>query len=523
MMISLVIGEFHTGGWTAYPPYTGKIFSPGVGPDYWIWAIIISGMGTTMGAINIFATIMKCRAPGMKLMHMPIFCWTALTSCVLLVYIMPPLTVASVMLALDRYLDFHFFTNDLGGNMMLYANMFWMFGHPEVYVLILPAYGVYSEIAATFSGKRIYGYTSLVVASAVIAVVACLVWLHHFFTMGQSASLNAAFGIGTMLIGIPTGVKIYDWMATLWRGRIRITTPMVYLIGFFILFVLGGLSGIILANPTIDYQVHNTLFLVAHFHNVLIPGVLFGLLAGIYYWFPKAFGFRLEETWGTRSAVLWSVGFIMTFMPLYWVGLLGMPRRSTSFEDPGFVPWLSLSAVGACVILLAIACLVISVLVSIRNRKALAVPVGDPWDGRTLEWATPCPAPAVNFYTIPHAEGRDAWYETKEAGLAYRQGKATVVHMPKATTIGVITLLTATAFGFAMVWWIWWLAILSFVLWIGAIILRSFDLEQEYEIPASRMYAAEAAWLIQTRQAPGVTRDDEITPENRGLAALEAK
>ena len=338
LMVSLVVGEFSTGGWTAYPPYTGAAFNPGVGPDYWIWAIVVSGIGTTLTGINFAVTIYKLRAPGMKFLRLPMYCWTIICSSILIVFAMPPLGVAALMLAADRYLDFHFFTNDLGGNMMNYANLFWLFGHPEVYLLVLPAYGIYSEVFATFSAKRLYGYNSLVIATMSIAVLSFTVWLHHFFTMGQSALINAVFGIATMLIAIPTGVKVYDWMATLYRGRIRFSVPMLYGLAFLMLFVIGGLSGVVLANPTVDYQVHNTLFLVAHFHNVLLPGVLFGLLAGYNYWFPKAFGFRLNEFWGRVTVVLWTVGFMLTFLPLYFVGLMGMPRRSFSWEDPSFHP-----------------------------------------------------------------------------------------------------------------------------------------------------------------------------------------
>ena len=298
VMISLVLGEFSTGGWANYPPYTGADFQPGPGPDYWIWSIVLAGIGTTLSGINFAVTIYKERAPGMHFLRMPIFCWTVICTAIIMIFALPPLTVAALMLAADRYLDFHFFTNDLGGNMMNYVNLFWLFGHPEVYLLVIPAYGIFSEVISTYSGKRIYGYMSMVYATMSIAVLSFCVWLHHFFTMGQSANVNVAFGIASMAIAVPTGIKIYNWMATLFRGRVRMTVPMIYATGFFYLFVVGGLTGVMLANPVISFQVHNTLFLVAHFHNVLIPGVLFGLFAGYHYWFPKAFGFRLHEGLG---------------------------------------------------------------------------------------------------------------------------------------------------------------------------------------------------------------------------------
>jgi cytochrome o ubiquinol oxidase subunit 1 len=324
MMTSLVVGEFSTGGWSGYPPYTERAFSPGVGVDYWIWAVTLGSIGSTMAGINIACTVYKLRAPGMRFMRMPMFAWTSLCTSILMIFAMPPLTVATLLLALDRYLGFHFFTNDLGGNMMNYANMFWLFGHPEVYILILPAFGVYSEVVSTFSTKDLYGYTSLVIATMAIAVLSFTVWVHHFFTMGQSANVNAAFGIATMTIGVPTGVKIYDWIWTMFRGEVRFTVPMLYAIAFMMTFVLGGFTGIILAMPPLDYLVHNTLFLVAHFHNMLIPGLLYGMLAGYHYWFPKAFGFRLDERWGRIAFTCWVVGFYLAFFPLYVLGASGM-------------------------------------------------------------------------------------------------------------------------------------------------------------------------------------------------------
>jgi len=520
VMISLVIGRFETGGWTAYPPYTGPVFSPGEGPDYWIWSIVIAGIGSMLSGINFAVTIYKRRAPGMSYMRMPLFTWTALCTAIMLIYAMPPVTVSSLMLALDRYLDFHFFTNDLGGNMMNYANIFWMFGHPEVYILVLPAYGVWSEVAATFSAKTLYGYTSLVIATMSIAVISFTVWVHHFFTMGQSASVNIAFGIATMVIAVPTGVKVYDWMATLWRGRIRFTVPMTYLIGFFMLFVIGGMTGIMLANPTIDYQVHNTLFLVAHFHNMLIPGVLFGMLAGIHYWFPKVFGFRLEERLGRWTAWLWILGFCLTFLPLYGLGLMGMPRRSPSFSNPAFVPWEMVAGAGALVLLAAIVMLFATLWVSVRRRDRLAVPFGDPWDGRTLEWATPAPVPDWNFAVIPRVSARDAFAVEKTQGRPYASPpEYGDITLPKHTALGLTICLAATAMGFGLVWHIWWLALLGFTVIPASLIARAFVRNTEQVIPSHEIARSHAAWLSAIHAAPGVSRDAETRPSNRGLAA----
>ncbi|WP_271949013.1 cbb3-type cytochrome c oxidase subunit I [Ruegeria faecimaris] len=519
LMVSLVVGEFSTGGWTAYPPFTGAAFNPGVGPDYWIWAIVVSGIGTTLTGINFAVTIYKMRAPGMQFMRLPMYCWTIICSSILIVFAMPPLGVAALMLAADRYLDFHFFTNDLGGNMMNYANLFWLFGHPEVYLLVLPAYGIYSEVFATFSAKRLYGYNSLVIATMSIAVLSFTVWLHHFFTMGQSALINAVFGIATMLIAIPTGVKVYDWMATLFRGRIRFSVPMLYGLSFLMLFVIGGLSGVILANPTIDYQVHNTLFLVAHFHNVLLPGVLFGLLAGYNYWFPKAFGFRLSEGWGRISVALWTVGFMLTFLPLYFVGLMGMPRRSYSWEDPSFHPYMIVAVLGSLVILAALLSIIVQLWVSIRDREKTRVPVGDPWDGRTLEWSIPAPPPPYNFAIIPHVTDRDDFAAAKERGKAYPSLDAYEdILMPRNTAIGFGLCVLSGIWMFALVWWIWWLAIATTAAMLAAFIAWTFRTDTEEVIPAEQVRKEHEAWLDFVRASVPVNRDHEYAPENRGLA-----
>ena len=524
VMISLVLGEFSTGGWANYPPYTGADFQPGPGPDYWIWAIAISGIGTTLSGINFAVTLYKERAPGMTPMMMPVFCWTVLCAAIIMIFALPPLTVAALMLAADRYLDFHFFTNDLGGNMMNYVNLFWLFGHPEVYLLVLPAYGVFSETIATFSGKKLYGYGSLVWATMTISVLSFCVWLHHFFTMGQSSTINVAFGIASMAIAVPTGVKVYNWMATLFRGRIRMTVPMIYAVGFFYLFVVGGLTGVILANPPVDWQVHNTLFLVAHFHNVLIPGVVFGLFSAIHYWFPKAFGFRLHEGWGRATAILWIVGFSFTFLPLYVLGLMGMPRRSASFTDPSFEPFMLIALFGAALILSAIACFLIQVRVSMRERASLAAPLGDPWNGRTLEWSIPSPPPHYNFAVIPDVRTRDDFADAKVNGRAYLDPAPEDyedIEMPRNTSLGIVICAAATLLGLALVWWIWWLAILSVALIVVAVVARSFATDTTHVLPAAEVAAAHQAFLARLRADAGVPRLQETQSANRGRAVLE--
>lgn len=522
VMVSLVVGEFSTGGWSGYPPYTGRAFNPGVGPDYWIWAVALAGIGTTLSGINFAVTIYKERAPGMTFMRMPMFTWTALCTSILMIFALPPLTVATLLLALDRYLGFHFFSNDLGGNMMNFANLFWLFGHPEVYILILPAFGVFSEVFATFSGKRLYGYRSLVIATMVIAVLSFTVWVHHFFTMGQSANLNAVFGVATMTIGVPTGVKIYDWMATMYRGRVRFPTPMIYAIGFMMLFVIGGLTGILLANPTIDYQVHNTLFLVAHFHNMLIPGLLFGMLAGYTYWFPKAFGFRLDERWGRRAALSWIAGYMLVFFPLYAVGLMGMTRRTVSYSEPAYQPWMWISALGAVVVLFALTSLIVQLWVSIRGRRALAVPAGDPWDGRTLEWSLPAPAPEWNFAVTPQVRGVDDYWEAKRGHREGGVGPYRDIVLPKNSALGMMFAVFGGLLGFALVWWMWWLAIASVLAMVGAVIVRSFATQTERVVPADEVARAAAAFHALRAATIAVGRDAENTPANRGRPDREA-
>jgi cytochrome o ubiquinol oxidase subunit 1 len=523
MMVSLVLGKFSTGGWSGYPPYTEATFNPGVGPDYWIWAVTLSSIGTTMTGINFAVTIYKRRTRGMHLFRMPLFCWTALCTSILMIFAMPPLTVATLLLALDRYLGMHFFTNDLGGNMMNFANLFWLFGHPEVYILILPAFGVYSEVVANFSAKYLYGYKSLIYATMAIGVLSFTVWLHHFFTMGQSSNINAAFGIATMLIGIPTGVKIYDWIFTLYGGRVRFSVPMLYTLAFLLLFPLGGLSGILLANPAIDYQVHNTLFLVAHFHNMLIPGTLFGMLAGYHYWFPKAFGFRLDEAWGRTAFALWVAGFLLAFMPLYALGLMGMPRRTDAFFDPAYLPYTIVAAVGAVLILAAIASLCVQLWVSIRRRGETRVFAGDPWNGRTLEWATSSPPPEYNFAALPAVRDRDAFFDMKQRDEAYAPPDAYAdIEMPCNSAVGVLVGTAGAGAAFGLVWHIWWLAILGLAIAWGSVIARSFVRRTTRIISAGEVKRTEERWLRAVAATRGVSRDEEFTPANRGVAGVQA-
>src|SRR6201984_2259421 len=352
--VSLVIGEFARTGWLPYPPLSELTYSPGVGVDYYTWSLEISGVGTLVAGINLVTTVLKIRTRGMNYMRMPMFCWTTLASNLLIIAAFPILTATLAMLILDRYLGFHFFTNDGGGNVMMFMNLIWAWGHPEVYILVLPAFGIFSEVVSTFSGKPLFGYRSMVLATMSICVISFMVWLHHFFTMGAGPEVNAIFGIASMIIAVPTGVKIYNWLFTMFGGRVRFTTPMMWSMGFMVTFIIGGLTGVLVAVPPADFLLHNSLFLVAHFHNVIIGGVLFGAFAGYTYWFPKAFGFRLHE--GLGKAAFWGrlIGFFLALMPLYIVGLMGMTRRMQQYDVAAWRPWLLVAEVGAVAILAGI-------------------------------------------------------------------------------------------------------------------------------------------------------------------------
>ena len=489
--ISLVIGEFAKTGWVVYPPLSELRFSPGVGVDYYLWAIQISGVGTLLSGVNLVTTILKMRAPGMGYTRMPMFCWTSLASNLLIVAAFPILTATLAMLTLDRYLGFHFFTNEAGGNQMMFVNLIWAWGHPEVYILILPAFGVFSEVVSTFSGKPLFGYRSMIAATMAICILSFLVWLHHFFTMGAGADVNGFFGVTTMIIAVPTGVKIFNWLFTMYGGRIRFTTPMLWSVGFMVTFVIGGMTGVLLAVPPADFQLHNSLFLVAHFHNVVIGGVLFGAFAGLTYWWPKAFGFQLDETWGKRAFWLWITGFYVAFMPLYWLGLMGMTRRLQSYDVPGWHPWLVVAAVGALLITGGIACQIIQIVVSIRQRDRLADISGDPWDGRTLEWITTSPPPVFNFAVLPNVEGEEAYWGLKSAAREKRRLSERPdyvdIEMPKNSPTGIVTAFFSTAMGFALIWHIWWLVILGFLgAWATFVVFAWRD-ESEYEIHADEL------------------------------------
>ncbi len=491
VMLSLFVGEFGQTGWLAYPPLSGIQFSPGPGVDYYIWALQLAGVGTLLSGINLLVTIIKMRAPGMGMMKMPIFTWTALCTNILIVASFPVLTAVLGLLAMDRYIGTAFFTNDLGGNAMMYVNLIWIWGHPEVYILVLPVFGVFSEVVATFSGKRIFGYTSMVYATLVITILSYLVWLHHFFTMGSGASVNSFFGITTMIISIPTGAKIFNWLFTMYRGRIRFDVPMLWSIGFMVTFTVGGMTGVLLAVPPADFVLHNSLFLVAHFHNVIIGAVVFGAMAGINYWFPKAFGYKLDAFWGKMSFWFWFVGFYFAFMPLYVLGLMGVTRRMSRFDDPSLQIWFIIAGFGAALIAVGIASTFIQFFVSFRKREALRDHTGDPWDGRTLEWSTASPPPAYNFAFTPVVHDNDAWSDMKKHDYQRPTSGFIPIHMPKNTGAGIVISGIATALGFALIWHMWAVAVLMFVAAIVVTIVHTFNYKRDYYIPADEVVRTE--------------------------------
>jgi cytochrome o ubiquinol oxidase subunit I len=503
--LSLVVGEFARTGWLAYPPLSELAYSPGVGVDYYLWALQISGMGTLLSGINLTTTILKLRAPGMGYKRMPVFCWTALAANMLIVAAFPVLTATFAMLLLDRYCDFHFFTNDLGGNPMMYVNLIWIWGHPEVYILILPAFGVFSEVVATFSGKPLFGYRSMVMATMAICVLSFFVWLHHFFTMGAGADVNGFFGIATMIIAVPTGVKIFNWLFTLYGGKIRFTVPIYWTLGFMVTFVIGGMTGVLMAIPPADFVLHNSLFLIAHFHNTAIGGVVFGVMAGYSYWFPKAFGFKLNETLGKAVFWCWCIGFYLAFMPLYALGLMGATRRMQHYTDPQWQPLMQIAFVGALLIFCGIALTVVQLVVSIRARNKHRDLTGDPWNGRTLEWATPSPPPAWNFALLPQVSRTDAFWAAKhspgESKRLMGQRNYESLHIPRNTPIGFFVAFFSFILGFALIWRIWWLAVVGLIGLLAAGLMHAWRTDGEVHVSADEVESADRMYSVEARAA----------------------
>jgi cytochrome o ubiquinol oxidase subunit 1 len=508
--ISLIVGEFARTGWLPFPPLSELTYSPGVGVDYYLWSLQISGLGTLVAGINLVTTVLKLRTRGMSYLRMPMFCWTTLATNLLIVAAFPILTATLAMLILDRYFGFHFFTNEAGGNLMMFMNLIWAWGHPEVYILVLPAFGIFSEVVSTFSGKALFGYRSMVLATMAICIISFMVWLHHFFTMGAGPDVNAIFGIASMIIAVPTGVKIYNWLFTMYGGRIRFETPMLWSIGFMVTFIIGGLTGVLLAVPPADFLLHNSLFLVAHFHNVIIGGVLFGAFAGYTYWFPKAFGFRLHDGLGKAAFWFWLVGFYVAFMPLYVLGFLGMTRRMQHYDVAEWRPWLIIAAFGAILITIGIIFQVAQLVVSIRSRAELRDRTGDPWHGRSLEWATASPPPVFNFAILPDVQGEDAYWHQKsrarQQDLETNDRHYQDIEMPRNSPTGFVCAFFATVMGFALIWHIWWMVAVGAIGAFATFVVFAWRDHDEYIIPAAEVARIDRANLA----------------ERRALASLEA-
>jgi len=499
--IPLLVGDFPATGWLAYPPLSGIEYSPGVGVDFWIWTLQIAGVGSLLSGINFLVTIFKMRAPGMTMMKMPVFVWSVLGALVLIAFAFPILTATLAMLSLDRTMGMHFFTSDFGGNPMMYINLIWAWGHPEVYILILPAFGVFSEVVATFSRKRLFGYTSMVWAIWGIVFLSFLVWLHHFFTMGAGADVNAFFGIMTAVIAVPTGVKVFNWLFTMFRGRITLSTPMMWFLGFVATFTVGGMAGVLMSVPAIDFQVHNSLFLVAHFHTMIIGGVLFGLFAGLTYWFPKIFGFRLNERLGKYAFWCWIVGFLTAFIPLYILGFMGATRRLDHYDaSMGWQGLFIVAGVGVAIICLGIFFQLLQLGYSIWKRRENADLTGDPWNGRTLEWSVSSPAPEYNFAVIPTVHARDQFWVSKQSSAKPVKPRYTDISVPKNTPMGMFIAAAAFVIGFAIIWHVWIAALVGLIALIVLIIIRSLDEDTEKIITAAEVERIETAFLARKKQ-----------------------
>ncbi len=510
-------GQYAATGWLAVQPLAAKQFSPGVGVDYWIWSLQISGIGTTVGAINFIMTILKMRAPGMTLRKMPLFTWGSLFSMLMAVTIFPLLTATLFLVYFDRALGTHFFTTLGGGDPMMYTNLIWMWGHPEVYVLILPAFGVFSEVVSTYSRKPIASYMSAVLGMFGVSALALSVWLHHFFTMGASADVDVFFGVMTMVIAVPTSVLVFNWIATMYKGRIRFDTPMLWFLGFVSIFAIGGMSGVMLAVPPVDFQLHNSLFLVAHFHSTVIGGVLFGIFCAISYWFPKFTGIKLNERIGRYAFWCWMIGFCMSFIPMFVLGLMGATRRLDHYDaSTGWQPLFVLMLMGGIVIAIGVALQLAQILASFIQKDRLRDTTGDPWNGRTLEWATPSPPQSYNFTVIPHVSTRDAFWEMKRHGQpkpAYED-----IHVPKNTAAGIYISIFGTLACFGFVWNIIWLIVVSLICIIATLIIRTFNEDDEYTLSAAEVQRLDEA-RIRKDQSTGAVRAD-VADEDIGLREL---
>ncbi|MBA2368787.1 MAG: cbb3-type cytochrome c oxidase subunit I [Candidatus Protochlamydia sp.] len=487
-------GDFANTGWLALAPFSEIEFNPSEGVDYLLWSLQLSGLGSLLAGINFLVTIIKKRAPGMTLMRMPLFTWSCLCAMVLVVSAFPVLTAATLLLWLDRALDMHFFTIGHGGNQMMYWNLIWMWGHPEVYILVIPAYGMFSEIVSTFSQKKISNYTSQIVALVAVTLISYLVWLHHFFVMGAGPTVNSFFGIVTMLIAIPSGVLVFNWILTMYKGKVNFAPPMYWFVGFLTLFMIGGMGGVFMAAPPMDFQVHNSLFLVAHFHTMIIGVALFGIFAGTAYWFPKIFGFKLNEELDKKAFWFWYIGFFVSFIPLYILGFMGTPRRIDHYDSStGWQPLYITAMIGFIIISIGIGIQIYMIYVSIRDRKQNMDLTGDPWNGRTLEWAARSPPPFYNFAVVPPITSYEPFWDLKKQGWQPDKNYHDIECF-KNTGMGIYISIFAFLAGFAMVWHMVALLIVGLIGVVACVIILSFDDHLEYMLPAAEVAKIEASY-----------------------------
>jgi len=493
VMASLFIGDFAHAGWFGIVPVMELPYSPGVGVDYWMWAFQLSSIGTTLGGINLLATIVKMRAPGMTWGRLPIFTWASLSANLISLSTFPVLTVSLALLALDRYFGMHFYTAGLGGNLMLYNDLFWIWGHPEVYFVILPAFGMISEIIPTFSEKPLFGYMGMVLASLGIAGVSWGVWLHHFFTMAAVPAVNAFFSVTTMAVGIPTGVKVFNWAFTMFRGRLRFELPMMWASAALFFLLIGGLTGMMNAFVTNDYMIHNSVYVVAHFHMMLLL-IVYAIFGGVNYWFPKVFGFRLEQKFGKWFFWLFTAGTAVVFIPMFTLGFMGMTRRLDYIPFPQWGPLLDVEVLGIVIYVLSAVFLVAQLYVSYRDRATLRAGL-DAWNtSRSLEWMTHSPVPFYNFAVTPQVHARDerAW-RVEQGTDGLRPERYEDIHMPRNTSIPLWLGLLSFGLAFGLVWRIWWLSEACTAAITALIIIRSFDRHTDYTIPAKDVERMERA------------------------------
>ncbi|WP_221564031.1 cytochrome c oxidase subunit I [Alkalihalobacillus sp. TS-13] len=448
--LSWFLGGAPDAGWTAYAPLSTT--SSGHGVDFYVLGLQIAGAGTLMGGINFLVTIINMRAPGMTFMRMPLFTWTAFVTSGLILFAFPALTIGFFLLMFDRVFEANFFDANMGGNAIIWEHIFWIFGHPEVYILILPAFGIISEVVATFSKKRLFGYSAMVFATVLIGFLGFMVWAHHMFTVGLGPVANSIFAVATMAIAIPTGVKIFNWVFTMWGGKISFTTANLFAVGFIPTFVMGGVTGVMLAAAPADYQYHDSYFVVAHFHYVIVGGLILGLFAGLYYWYPRMFGLMLNEALGKWNFWTFFIGFHLTFFPQHFLGLMGMPRRYFTYpEEFGLGSMNFISTIGAFLMAVGTIVFIINVIATHAKGKKVG---GDPWDGRTLEWAIPNPTPHYNFLQTPLVRGLDALWIEKMAGNKKMTPAEPVgdIHMPNNSILPFVMSLGFFIAGFGFIY-----------------------------------------------------------------------